>query len=68
MTKKVSLATLRRLTATEEMMLRAVMPRTSEQDATPLAPSFAPAPGEVVSRRSGSRLVRPLTYTLSDLR
>lgn len=50
----------------EEQMIRASMPRTSAADPKPTTP-WVDAHRAVVASRSGSRLVRPLTYTLAEV-
>ena len=67
--KRVTLNTFRRMTAAEEHMMRAVMPKTSAADAEPLVPHMGRPAVQVVARtQSGARLVKaaqPLTFTLS---
>lgn len=54
----------RRHAAAEEQMIRAAMPRTSDADLTPLR---LLARREIVAEKAGSRLVKPLTYTLAEV-
>lgn len=63
--KHISLSTFRRVSDAEEAMIRASMPRTAAADPTPLWVAEQHAV-QVVSNRSGSRLVRPLTYTIAE--
>ena len=65
MKKTITLATFRRVHAAEETMMRIVMPRTSASDPLPSLPFTAP--GEVIARRTGSRLARPLTFTMAEV-
>lgn len=64
--RRITLDTFRRIGRQEETMMRAVMPRTSANDTTPLVAFAAPAVGEVVARRDGSRLVKR-GFTLGDV-
>lgn len=65
--KKITLNTFRKMDVAEEIMIRVVMPTTSARDLAPLVPHFLPARSETVARRAGSRLVRPLTFTLAEV-
>lgn len=67
MRSRITLHTFRKIAKLEEQMLRATMPRISAADAAPLEPHFAPTATEVVARRAGSRLVKPLTATLAEV-
>lgn len=67
MRPRITLNTFRRIDRIEEQMIRAAMPRTSAADPEPLAVHAAPTQTEVVARRSGSRLVRPLTATIAEV-
>ena len=71
MKKRITLNTFRKVTALEETMARAMMPRTSEADATPLAPHYAQERSTVVGTVAGTRLARrsvaALTYTLAEV-
>ena len=63
------LATVRSVRRLEEQMMRAMMPRTSAADPTPLPAFAAPSAAEILARRRGSRLVRPvpgLTFTIAE--
>ena len=65
MQKRFTVNMFRKLAAADEALLRAVMPRTAAACPEPL-PRFAPvAP---VAALQGTRLVRPLTYTMSEVR
>ena len=66
MRPRVSLKTFRKISAAEEAMIRATMPRTSAADPLPLPAFAAPRAVSVVANRDGSRLVRPLTATLAE--
>lgn len=65
MKKTISLATFRRVDRLTEQMIRATMPRTSE--ACPEALPVHAAPVALVAAAQGTRLVRPLTYTLQEV-
>lgn len=70
MRPRITLNTLRRLSAAEEAMMRACMPHADAADPAPL-PRFAAPAAHEVARRTGSRLVRPvapLTFTLAEVR
>jgi len=70
MQKRITLNTFRRLTAAEEIMIRATMPRTSAADIVPLAHRSVASPAEIIARRQASRLVRPvpvLTVTIAEV-
>lgn len=62
-----TLSAFRAFTKAEERMIRASMPKTAAADPTPLPAFAAPQFGEVVARRNGSRLVRPLTFKLAEV-
>ena len=64
MRTRITLNTFRKVGRMEETMMRAAMPRTSAQDEAPL-PIFAAV--DLVTVRSGVRLVRPLTATISEV-
>lgn len=64
--RRITLNTLRRLTAAEEAMMRAVMPRASARDAEALVPAHAQGV-RVLAVRGGLRLVRPLTATVQEV-
>jgi len=51
----------------EEAMIRAAMPRTFAVDIDPLPGFAAPTRSEVLASRPGSRLVRPLTFTIAEV-
>lgn len=67
MRPRITLNTFRRIDRIEEQMIRASMPRTSASDPEPLAVHAAPTQTEIVSKRAGSRLVRPLTFTIAEV-
>ena len=70
MKRHLTLATFRKVETLHEMMIRATMPRTSAADQTPLLAFAAPTASEVIARRVGSRLVRPvpvLTFKLEEV-
>lgn len=67
MRPRITLATFRKVAAAEETMMRAVMPRVAQADPTPLPRFAAPAAGELLAQRAGSRLVKPLTFTLAEV-
>jgi hypothetical protein len=63
---KITLSTFRKVGRLEETMIRASMPRTAERDAEPL-PVFAARDAVVLASAPGSRLVKPLTFTLGEV-
>ncbi len=64
---RITIHTFRKIGRIEETMIRATMPRTSDHDAEPLAP-FAGRPDvNVLARRAGVNLVRPLTATMPEV-
>jgi hypothetical protein len=64
--KRITLSTFRKVSAAEEMMMRAMMPTISAADPVPL-PKFAAAAPVVVASTAGTRLVKPLTATLAEV-
>lgn len=67
MKTRITLSTFRRLGRAEETVLRAVMPRTAAQDAEPLAPFAGRPEVNVLARRAGVNLVKPLTATIAEV-
>ena len=67
MRKTITLSTFRRADRLQEQMIRAAMPRTSANDPKPLPAFAAPLLRELVAARAGTRLVRPLTYTMREV-
>ena len=69
--KTISLNTFRMVERMEESMIRTVMPRTAEADAQHLN-SFGfertHRNGVRIARADGVTLVKPLTFTLSEVR
>lgn len=68
MKKTITLATFRRIARAEEQMMRGSMPLTSARDLAPLPGFHAPSASEMVAARNGSRLVKPLTFTMAEAR
>ncbi len=67
MKTRITLGTFRKVGRLEETMIRAAMPRTSERDSEQLAP-FAGRPEiNVLARRAGVNLVKPLTATIAEV-
>lgn len=66
MQKRITLSTFRKVERAEEVMLRAVMPRTAASDPEPIESRIRP---RVVLRTiAGVRLVaKPLTFTLQEV-
>jgi hypothetical protein len=67
MKPRITLNTFRRIGHLEETMIRAAMPRTSDRDAEPLAPFAGRPEVNVLARRAGVNLVRPLTATVAEV-
>lgn len=63
---KSTVTAFRKFHEAQEAMLRAVMPRTAAACPAPLPPFAAGAPAFVVARQAGTRLVRPLTFTMQE--
>ena len=68
--KKITLNTFRRIDDAHDMMARACMPQADARSPRPWrAPLCGPrVPATLVAQAPGSRLVRPLTYTLAEVR
>lgn len=64
---RITLNTFRKVRRQEETMMRATMPRTSERDAEPLAPFAGRPEVNVLARRAGVNLVKPLTATIAEV-
>ena len=68
--KGSNLSMFRRMDRVEEQLVRACMPRTAQADPEAL-PAFAAATRmEVLARRCGTRLLRPvpsLTFTIAEV-
>lgn len=65
MRKLITLSTFRKVARAEDGMMRAMMPRTSAEDATPFA--FASDRRVVIAAAGGTRLAQRLTYNLAEV-
>lgn len=67
MKTRISLSTFRKVGRMEETLIRATMPRVSEHDVEPLAPFAGRPEVNVLARRAGVNLVKPLTATVQEV-
>ncbi len=68
MKKTITLHTFRQVARVEEQLIRACMPQTSERSAEPIETRFYAPRVSVRTLQNGARLVKPLTFTLQEVR
>jgi hypothetical protein len=67
MKKRITLNTFRKMNRAEEALIRIMMPATSAADPLPVETPITPRV-QVRTLSNGVRLVKPLTYTLAEVR